>query len=141
MVHIFPGGPSGVGAPVVFVDTTTLPITAYTVVAAGDVNGDGYADLAVPFSTANATGAYVYEGSAGLWTQTWPTGGEVYGYRNAEVGVFAAAGDVNGDGYGDFLAGDPSVTNATYVFLGSASGLWLAPQVPYTPLEGGDSVL
>ena len=55
--------------------------------------------------------------------------------------MFSAAGDVNGDGYDDFLAGDWQVTNSTYLFLGGAYGLSLALDEPYAPLEGGDSVL
>lgn len=111
----------------------------YAVSGAGDVNGDGYADVLigaphhhVEFGWEGA--AYVFHGSAsGLdTTPDWSFIGSSY----AEFGhSVAGAGDVNGDGYDDVLVGSryysPSseLTNAgaVYLFLGSSSGLSSSP--------------
>ena len=99
----------------------------------GDVNGDGYADVAVgapywPEPYVGTGGAFVYLGSStGLapdaaWTAL---GLQVDGRFGGEV---TAGGDVNGDGYADLVVTDPyDSTTATYegrvyLYLGSASG-------------------
>jgi hypothetical protein len=109
-----------------------------SVASAGDVNGDGYADLVVgAWRVTSATGrAYVYLGSAsGLATTpatalTGPDG------ANGSFGrSVAGAGDVNGDGYADLVVGAPSVmsfTGRAYVYLGSASGLVTTPATAFT---------
>ncbi len=76
---------------------------------AGDVNGDGYADLLVGSPGYAGDGAaYVYLGSAGglqepaVWTKTFEdfTGGSaLFG------STVSTAGDVDGDGYDDILIG------------------------------------
>ena len=102
------------------------------VATAGDVNGDGYSDVIVGANLydngeANEGRAFVYHGSAsGLATApgwTSPDGGD------SEYGLsIAAAGDVNGDGYSDFIVGAPyydtglSNVGAAYVYHGSETG-------------------
>ena len=104
---------------------------------AGDVNGDGYADIAVGApGYANGQGsegrAFVYHGSAaGLtvgaanWTAESDQAGATFGYS------VNTAGDVNGDGYADLIVGAPYYDNGqtnegrTYVYQGSAHGLSL----------------
>ena len=96
-----------------------------SVATAGDVNGDGYADLAIGASGySGLTGrAYVYLGGAGgLSTSAATTlGGEAV--NNYFGGSVATAGDVNGDGYSDVVVGAPgysSFTGRAYVYLGGA---------------------
>ncbi|MFH0945784.1 MAG: FG-GAP-like repeat-containing protein [Planctomycetota bacterium] len=74
---------------------------AYKAAAAGDVNGDGYADLIVG---AQGTGrAYVYAGSAtGL--KTTPLWSRSDGEPSFGENV-ATAGDINGNGCSDLLIG------------------------------------
>jgi hypothetical protein len=105
-----------------------------SVASAGDVNGDGYADVIVGAyyndSGGNDAGkAYLYLGSAsGLsTTASWTVTGEAVGdYFGSSV---ASAGDVNGDGYADVIVGayynDSGGKDAgkAYLYLGSASGL------------------
>src|SRR6185369_7986153 len=87
-----------------------------SVASAGDVNGDGYADLVIGAQRVSSfTGrAYVYLGSAtGLaaspaTTLTGPDG--TSGYFGFSV---AGAGDVNGDGYGDLAVGARGASSNT----------------------------
>ncbi len=144
--YVYVGGASGIGNTPAF----TLPGIAAggqvaSVASAGDVNGDGFADLVVgaPGPTAanqasDGTGnAYVYLGSAaGLAfspaiTLVGPDGAG--GNFGATVG---SAGDVNGDGYADVLvyaANAGTQTPRAYLFLGGASGLNATPHLLGTP--------
>jgi hypothetical protein len=97
---------------------------------AGDVNGDGYADVIVgALDYGNGGQAFVYQGSAaGLsTTPEWTAGAN---QDNATFGTsVGTAGDVNGDGYADVIVGarnyDNGVTDegGAFVFHGSAAGL------------------
>jgi hypothetical protein len=93
----------------------------YAVSDAGDVNGDGYADIIVG---AHGEGkAYVYYGSAGglSGSPNWTASG-----TGAFGQAVSTAGDVNGDGYDDVVVGSPN-DNRVDVFYGSASGLSATP--------------
>ena len=99
------------------------------VAGVGDVNGDGYPDVAVGAPALdNGTGrVHVYHGGSRgpdptpTITLRGPAGME------ADFGsVVVAAGDVHGDGFGDVLIGAPRVdmyTGRAYLFRGSATGL------------------
>ncbi len=114
---------------------------AASVASAGDVNGDGYADVVVgaPYYTNgqnNEGRAYAYHGSAsGLATSpAWSFENDL---AECELGQkVASAGDVNGDGFGDVLVASEYCTDGNpdtdregkaYLFLGSASGLVATP--------------
>ena len=109
-----------------------------SVSTAGDVNGDGYADLIVGAHTYDIGQpdeglAFVYQGSAsGLlafpsWTTESNQAGAQYGFS------VATAGDVNGDGYSDVIVGSYVYDNGqtdegrTFVYHGSAAGLAANP--------------
>jgi len=102
----------------------------YSVSGAGDVNNDGYDDLIVGAVYNSTAGyhygrAYVYSGLTGalLWTITGEGASDVLG--NSVSG----AGDVNNDGYDDFIVGasgsDAGGTDAgrAYVYSGLTGGL------------------
>ncbi len=109
-----------------------------SVATAGDINGDGYADVIVgaPLYT-NGQGdegaAFVYHGSASglstapMWTNEANQNNAYFGFS------VSTAGDVNGDGYADVIVGAPFYTNgqdyegAAFVYHGSASGLSTTP--------------
>ncbi|NTV46319.1 MAG: T9SS type A sorting domain-containing protein, partial [Chlorobiales bacterium] len=107
--------------------------------AAGDVNGDGYADLVVsayryPNNSAG-TGVkkgklYLYLGSTLGLSQTpesWSPEGSAGSDDFLGYGV-GMAGDLNGDGYSDIIAGARQYSNGefyegvAYIYYGSATG-------------------
>lgn len=105
-----------------------------SVAGAGDVNGDGYADILVGSHLFNAGSGgegrvQLHLGSAAgpidapAWTAT---GGEAGAWFGAAI---AAAGDVNGDGFGDVLVGAPlsnqggTDAGQAVLYYGGAQGL------------------
>ena len=111
---VFNGSPFGPG----FTPDVTLTDGALfgrAVASAGDINGDGFVDLAV--ASGPAPGAVtVYlggpAGPGGAGTALSP-GDVTSGFGD----TMASAGDVNGDGYGDLLVGG---LEHAQVFLGSS---------------------
>jgi hypothetical protein len=108
---------------------------ANCVATAGDVNGDGYADVIVgaddyDHPQSGEGKAFVYLGSAaGLsTTPSWTVESDLIGGAFLGHSV-ATAGDVNGDGYADVIIGAPRFDNGAvdkgraYLCLGSPSGL------------------
>jgi hypothetical protein len=102
----------------------------YAVASAGDVNGDGLGDLAV--SAYKWTNPQLNEGRVLVFcgTGTGLPASPSWAVESNVAGAFLgysinAAGDVNGDGYTDFIAGAPGISGrgAAYVFHGSAGGL------------------
>jgi len=105
-----------------------------SVVSNGDWNGDGSLDLAInsPGTNSNNGAIYLVQGKPGNQTssQTLNTisnliinGGLPYGQAGA---VITSAGDVNDDGYEDFLITAPQGANGAgqgYVLFGSSSFL------------------
>ena len=110
----------------------------YSVSPAGDVNGDGYADVLIgarkdTLHVYREGVVYLFYGSpAGLVsTPVWKMGS---GQQGAAWGqVVAPAGDVNDDGFDDVLIGAPAYkadqapVGGVFLFLGSANGLANTP--------------
>lgn len=112
------------------------------VASAGDVNGDGYADVIVgaPYFQSGSPGgwrmgkAYLYLGGPGGLSATpgWTSTGD--GLSDSEFGCsVACAGDVNGDGFSDVIVGARDAdglnwdSGKAFLYLGSAAGLATAP--------------
>jgi len=104
----------------------------WSISTAGDVNGDGYADIIVGARQYDsgygiAGMAFVYHGNpSGLssepdWYGLHPTKTHsMFGWS------VSTAGDVNGDGYSDVIIGAPNSENV-FIYHGSPSGLSLGP--------------
>ena len=115
----------------------------WSVGTAGDVNGDGYADVIIgAFNYDNGQidegRAFVYHGSSsGLsTTPDWSAeSDQVLAYFGISVGT---AGDVNADGYSDVIVGAIFYDNSepdegqAFVYLGSGA----APSTPVPGLSG-----
>lgn len=106
---------------------------------AGDVDGDGHADVAIgaPLNDAAGTNAgkvYVYSGLTGAVIRT---------HLGASTALFgsglANAGDINGDGKSDLIVGAPGAGPAplgrAYVYSGLDGSLLLPALAPNAPLS------
>ncbi len=117
---VFFGSPTGLGSSPTNLAPTGDPSIGLAAAAIGDVNGDGFTDLGVGASaTSSLSGtAYIYLGSP---DGPGSTPLEINGPApNDRLGSsIAAAGDVNGDGFGDFVVG---AAERAYLFFGDAAG-------------------
>jgi VCBS repeat-containing protein len=114
-------------------------LAGFSLTAAGDVNGDGRADILVGAPGADQNGAatgaaYIVYGKAGsaavnlgaLGSGGIRIGGEADGDQLGHA--LAAVGDVNGDGFDDFLLATPGSdesgpdAGAVYLLFGRAEG-------------------
>jgi len=142
--HVYLGSAAGLGEAPAWADSS-LDLGSqfgYSVASAGDVNGDGYADIVVgaPFDEAGgpeAGAAFLYHGSPTGpslnpdWSVTSDQPGARYGFS------VASAGDVNGDGFSDVLVGAPLYDDGlvdegkAFLYLGSPGGLSVTPAMTW----------
>lgn len=124
LVHVHYGSSAGIAsAPSLTLEANVAGAQfGYSVASAGDVNGDGYADLVVGAPLSSGTGrAYLYLGSAGGLSTTpaltWSgTAGSEFGF------AVATAGDTDADGSAEVLVGSPG-TDQVFVFQGEHNQL------------------
>jgi hypothetical protein len=144
-VHLFLGGFDGIATTAVwtFESDEADARLGQRVAPAGDVNGDGFADLlaVAPFAAGGGPDegrVYLFLGGASgpgpqpAWT--WESG-----QPGAQVSCVAPAGDPNGDGFSDVAigvprwTGDALLSGRLLVFAGSDS---VPVAVPLLDLEG-----
>jgi hypothetical protein len=148
-VHIFQGHDAGIALN--WSGNTDLPAEGgrygASVAAAGDVNGDGFADLVVgsPWFDGSGTGAgYFVQGNHNLSSMKVNVTFEnpaACGY--CEFGYdLAGVGDINGDGYGDLVLGAAYLAvngvnsaGSAFVFLGAKGGPNKSPDFELTPFS------
>ena len=145
---------------VVFASAQSTNSCGHSVSSAGDVNGDGYADLLISAVNADndAGKTYlVYGRSNGFpatvtLTNTWLDGTNGITLAGAVDDIYSgesvsSAGDVNGDGYADLLIGayvaNPdgrSDAGETYLVFGRSAGLPATIILTNTWLDGTNGI-
>ncbi|MDF2462199.1 MAG: hypothetical protein K0Q43_434 [Ramlibacter sp.] len=124
--------------------------SGHSVSAAGDVNGDGFADLIVGADAANSSAgaSYVVFGKASgfgsalnLSSLDGSNGFRLNGVAASDSSghSVSAAGDVNGDGFADLIVGADganSQAGASYVVFGKASGF--GAEINLSSLDGSN---
>ncbi|MCB9766417.1 MAG: FG-GAP repeat protein [Alphaproteobacteria bacterium] len=149
-VYVYHGGPSGLDASSEQRINTIARVggdaVGGAVAGAGDVNGDGYADIlvgavGVDDAGENAGAAFVWlGGAAGVdgGVELKLTASDGAPQDNLGVAV-SGAGDLNGDGYDDLIVGASnrdSATGAAYVWFGGPSGVDPATEQRLTAPDG-----
>ncbi|MDP7136710.1 MAG: integrin alpha, partial [Candidatus Poseidoniia archaeon] len=141
--YVYHGSSSGLSATPDWSDqgeaSSDYDYFGYSVASAGDVNGDGYADVIVGAYGNDGAGSaagevYVYSFGVNAVLTAWEDWSDQGEAANDYFGVsVASAGDVNGDGYADVIVGAygndgaDSAAGEAYVYYGSASGLSATP--------------
>lgn len=116
----------------------------HSLACAGDVNSDGYPDIAIGSFGATGTGrVYLYHGGAsGVSAVATSVLAAPDGASSNFGASVASAGDINNDGYGDIIVGAYGVANRTgkaYLYIGGSSGV-VASQQPIA-FSGPDGML
>jgi hypothetical protein len=147
--YVYLGGPTGLpsapSAVLAVPDSDAPGNTAFLLRSAGDVNGDGYDDLAlgVDIGDGGAGRVAVYLGGAqGLsstpaFTLRNPNGSWQFGDN------IGTASDINGDGFGDLVisnvgySADVGVGDQVFVYRGSPAGISAQPSQMWTSPDPG----
>jgi hypothetical protein len=133
-VDLYLGGPGGLSAKrIVLANPNGSAFFGTQLAGVGDIDGDGFDDLAIGLGTASLRQAYVYRGGP-MGPPPMPS--ITLSPPASNTGLFgaplAAVGDVNRDGFADVGVGS-AYGSAAYVYLGAASGLATTPWQAFAP--------
>ncbi|MBK9332735.1 MAG: FG-GAP repeat protein [Ignavibacteria bacterium] len=137
IANVYTGSASGLSAipNSILTSASTIGSQNNIVATAGDINGDGYSDVMAgyPNSDSGKGTVFIYHGSAS-GSQTAPNATLTGSQTGALFGIsISTAGDVDGDGYSDIIAGASDFDNGhtdegkAFVYRGSASGIITTP--------------
>ena len=146
VVRVHAGTASGVASTASFVVEGAAAGDGFGIVAgAGDVNGDGFADLLVGAPSAEGQAGSTAEADEGaaflyLGSASGVSGPPAWSFEADQAGAGAGAavagvGDVDGDGYDDIAVGAPGFAGdagRVWVFLGGPAGPGAAAVRTYT---------
>jgi hypothetical protein len=130
-VFLFQGAEMGThalsDAPVIIHGEAYQDFAGYSIADAGDVNGDGVADLLIgakgnDFGTATTGAAYLLYGPTIVDMNLTTAHLKVHGtHNNDQLGTHvASAGDMDGDGLAEFMIGSP-LSDSSYEDVGRVS--------------------
>jgi hypothetical protein len=125
--YVFLGGPVPSSTPMELTGPDPAELFGSGIAVVGDLNADGFADIAVSTYTYGSGGRiYVYLGGVSL--STAPVATLAKADASSFGGSFAFAGDVNADGFGDLAVGaSGDVQGGAFIFAGSALGPSVMP--------------
>jgi len=121
-----------------FVGTNYEEALGSDVAVLGDINGDGFDDLAISAMKQGGSGTgvgrvWIFLGNETRWTKNMALASADASLVSVDTSskidlMVSRAGDVNGDGYSDFIVGEPTSdtygrnTGTIYLFLGMENG-------------------
>ena len=137
---VYHGSPSGLAATPAWTGTIAQANAGFgnVVAGAGDVNGDGFADVLVGAprfdnGQVDEGRAFVYPGSGSGLSTTPLWNAESNQAASQFAAAVSTAGDVNKDGFSDVLVGAPAFDNGhadegrAFLYLGGTAGPAAAP--------------
>ena len=140
-LYVYPGSASGLDTAAEEILSSGLGSFGGTL-ASGDVNGDGYPDLAVQDGSNTATVNILHGSASGLDSSSEYS---ISASDGAALDAFGAAlsmaGDLNGDGYADLIVGATRAdaplaeSGALYIYLGSSTGLTASSEQKLVPSD------
>jgi hypothetical protein len=127
IAQLYLGGKTGPSAPITLDLGESDPNPGTITSSAGDINGDGLSDIIVTFYFSTHTAVQIYLGNPGQGFDSTPKTVLVAPSDDSTFGYsIAAAGDVNGDGFGDIIVGSYGTDHA--ISISADLRVWMSHQ-------------